>query len=177
MNLQLFAGEKTEPATPRRREEARKKGQVAKSGEVGTALIVLGAVLLLKALSPHIAKHLTELVHFYMENMWAWDGDSLGVQNMFLFGLTKLAIIVGPLLAGLLVIGFLSQVVQVGLKTSSEALLPKFSRINPIEGFKRIFSKRSLVEFFKSLAKISLVGYLVYRQVSNNLEWLPQIGL
>ncbi len=176
-NLQLFAGEKTEPATPRRREEARKKGQVAKSGEVGTALMVLTGVLLLNGFAPYIGKQLRETVHYFLENMSAWNGDVLGFQHMFLFALSKLALIVGPILLGFLLIGFVSQVMQVGFFATAEPLLPKFSRINPVEGFKRIFSKRALVEFAKSVAKVFLVGYLVYKQVLANLEWFPQISL
>ncbi|NMB01309.1 MAG: flagellar biosynthesis protein FlhB [Firmicutes bacterium] len=177
VNLQLFAGEKTEPATPKRREEARKKGQVAKSGEVGTALIVLTGILMLKALGPYIVKHLKETVHYFLQNMATWDGDTLGLHNLFLVALMKFGLIVGPIFLGFLVIAFLSQVMQVGFKASNEALMPKFSRINPIEGFKRIFSKRALVEFLKSVAKVSLVGYLVYKLVRGNLEWLPHLGL
>lgn len=177
MKLQLFSGEKTEPATPRRREEARKKGQVAKSGEVGTAFTVLAAFVMLNSFAPYMGRHLKEIVHYYLTNMSAWDGDALGFQEMFLFALMKLALIVGPILLGLLVIGVLGQVIQVGFHSSSEALMPKFSRINPMEGFKRIFSKRALVEFAKSVAKIFLVGYLVYTQVRQNLAWLPQISL
>ncbi len=177
MSLQLFAGEKTEPATPRRREEARKKGQVAKSGEVGTAFMVLAAFFFLNALGPYMGRQLKEMVQYYLENMASWNGDSLGFQQMFLVGLGKLGLIVGPVLLGFLVIGALSQVMQVGFHASGEALTPKFSRINPVEGFKRIFSRRALVEFVKSLAKVALVGYLVYRQVRHNLEWLPQISL
>lgn len=59
-NLQLFAGEKTEPATPRRREEARKKGQVAKSAEVSTAFLVLTGFLLLRGVGPFVARHLRD---------------------------------------------------------------------------------------------------------------------
>lgn len=176
-NLQLFAGEKTEPATPRRREEARKKGQVAKSAEIGTAFAVLTAFVLLNGLAPFMGNQLKETVQHFLQNIAAWDGDILGFQQMFIVAIMKLAIISGPVLLGLLVIGVLSQVLQVGFHASNEALAPKFSRINPIEGFKRIFSKRALVEFVKSLAKIFLVGYLVYRQVNQNLSWLSQVSL
>lgn len=177
MNLQLFAGEKTEPATPRRREEARKKGQVAKSGEVGTALMVLTAFMLLNALGPYMGTNLQETMQYFLQNMASWDGDIPGLQQMFTFALVRLALVVGPILGGLLLVAVLSQVMQVGFFASSEGLTPKFSRTNPVEGFKRIFSKRALAEFVKSLAKVSLVGYLVYRQVQSQLEWLPQISL
>lgn len=176
INLQLFAGEKTEPATPRRREEARKKGQVAKSGEVGTALTVLTGFLILNIFSSYIANQLKELVEYFLQNMASWNGDIPGLRSLFLFALLRLTMIVAPILLGFLLIGLISQVIQVGFMASGEALLPKFSRVNPIEGFKRIFSKRALMEFFKSVLKILLVGFLVYRQVRGNLEWLPELG-
>lgn len=177
MNLQLFSGEKTEPATPRRREEARKKGQVAKSAEVGTALMVLAGFLLLQALSSFMVNELKSTVHYFLENAASWDGDILGLRSMFLVAIMKLGIMVGPILLGLMLIGTISQVMQVGFMASGEALQPKFSRINPLEGFKRIFSKRALMDFLKSVAKITLVGYLVYGQVRGNLLWIPQLTL
>jgi len=177
MNLQFFAGEKTEPATPRRREEARKKGQVAKSGEVGTALMVLAAFLLVNALGQYMGRQLQETLQYFLENMAYWNGDIPGFQQMFLFGISKVGLTVAPLLLGFLLVGVLSQVMQVGFFMTGEGLTPKFSRINPIEGFKRIFSKRALVEFVKSLAKVALVAYLVYGQVRKNLDWLSQTSL
>lgn len=177
INLQLFAGEKTEPATPRRREEARKKGQVAKSAEIGTAIMVLSGFLLLHSLGPYVVGHLKETVHYFLQNMSTWEGDSSGLQALFLVALTQLAWIVGPILLTLLVLGVISQVIQVGFMASVEAIKPKFSRINPLEGFKRIFSKRALAEFSKSILKVGLVGYLVYVQVRKNLQWLRQLSL
>lgn len=177
INLQLFASEKTEPATPRRREEARKKGQVAKSGEVSTALMVLAGFLILHLMGPFMVGQMRETVHYFLGNLASWNGDILGLQTMFLTAGMKLALIMGPILLSLMTIGFLGQVLQVGFMLSGEALQPKFSRINPIEGFKRIFSKRAIMEFLKSILKVSLVGYLVYGQVRKNLQWLPELGL
>ncbi|HHY15241.1 MAG TPA: flagellar biosynthesis protein FlhB [Firmicutes bacterium] len=177
INLQLFAGEKTEPATPRRREEARRKGQVAKSAEVSTALIVLTAFLGLNILGPYLAGQLKETVHYFLENMALWQGDAAGFKALFLTALIRLALIVLPILLMFMLAGALSQVLQVGFLASGEALKPTFSRINPVEGLKRIFSKRAIMEFFKSVLKVGLIGYLVYTQVRANLNWLPELGM
>jgi flagellar biosynthetic protein FlhB len=177
INLQFFASEKTEPATPRRREEARKKGQVAKSVEVSTALIVLAAFLGLNLLGPYLTSQLKDTVHYFLANMAAWQGDAAGFKALFLVALVRLALIVGPIMLMFLLVGSLSQIVQVGFMTSGEGLKPNLARINPLEGFKRIFSKRAIVELFKSILKVGLIGYLVYTQVRGNLEWLPQLGL
>lgn len=176
-NLQLFAGEKTEPATPRRREEARKKGQVAKSAEVPTALLVLAGFLLLRALAPFVKENLVELVRHFLGHLPGWQGDFPGLHSLFLVALLKLGLVIAPILLGLWVVSLLSQVVQVGFMVTTEVLQPKFSRINPLEGFRRIFSKRALVEFLKSAAKVALVGYLVYNQIDANLQWLSQASL
>ncbi len=177
INLQLFAGEKTEPATPKRREEARKKGQVAKSAEVSTALMVLTAFVGLNMLGPYLAGQLKDTMHFFLENMNLWQGDAAGFKTLFFTALIRLALIILPILLMLLVVGALSQILQVGFLTSAEALKPSFSRINPVEGFKRIFSKRALMEFFKSVLKVGLIGYLVYTQVRGNLNWLPELAM
>jgi len=176
-NLQLFAGEKTEPATPRRREEARKKGQVAKSAEVSTALMILTGFLLLRALGPYAARHLREMIHFFLANLGEWQGDLPGLNSLLLVALLKLGLVVAPIMLVFVVVSLVSQVIQVGFMATPEVLQPKFSRINPLEGLKRIFSKRALVEFLKSVVKIALVGYLVYQQVRGNLGWLSQVGL
>lgn len=176
-NLQLFAGEKTEPATPRRREEARKKGQVAKSAEVSTAFLVLTGFLLLRGVGPFVARHLRETVQFFLANLHQWQGDLPGLGSLLLVGAAKFGLVVAPIFLAFFAISLLSQVIQVGFVVSSEVLQPKFSRINPLEGLRRIFSKRALVEFLKSAAKVALVGYLVYKQVAGNITWLRHAGL
>ena len=177
LDLQLFAGEKTEPATPRRREEARKKGQVAKSGEVGTAFLILVGFLTLSLLGSFLAANLQDLVRHFLQSLHHWNGDQKGLQAIFLVAFLKWAVIVGPILLSLLLTAFLAQAVQVGFLSSPEVLQPKLSRINPIEGFKRIFSKRALMEFFKSISKVSLVGYLVFSHIRNNLQRFPNLCL
>lgn len=177
VNLQLFAGEKTEPATPRRREEVRKKGQVAKSSEVSTAVIVLAGFLLTDALQPFFMQRSQALMSRFLNTAHEWDGSPSGLQALLLAALMDGVIIVLPVLAGLLVFAFASQVVQVGFMASGESIVPKLSRINPIEGFKRIFSKRAAVEFLKSLAKIGFVAFIVYQQLQRAAFWVPGLGL
>ena len=85
-NLQLFAGEKTEPATPRRREEERKKGQVAKSAEVSTAFLALTGCRLLRGVGPFLARHLRETGQVFLANMHQWLGDLPGLGRLGLVG-------------------------------------------------------------------------------------------
>lgn len=176
INLQLFAGEKTEPATPRRREEARKKGQVAKSGEVSIAVMVLVGFIVVEALGPFIAGEAKSLVVHFLQNLHEWDGTIGGLQEIFFTALRTGAIVVLPILVILAVFSFASQALQVGFMATPESIMPKFTRINPIEGLKRIFSKRAFVELIKSVFKISIVGYMVYKQLINAVPWLIGLG-
>jgi flagellar biosynthetic protein FlhB len=81
-------------------------------------------------------------------------------------GLVRLLLDIGaamaPMILGVLVIGFVSNVAQVGFKFSSKSLQVKGTRLNPLQGFVSMFSSRALVELAKSLAKISVIGYIIY---------------
>ena len=139
-NLQLFAGEKTEPATPRRREEARKKCQVTKSAEVSNALLVLTGFLLLRGVGTFVERHLRETVQLFLANLHQRLGDLPGLGSLLLVGAAKIGLVVAPIFLALFAISLLSQVTQVGFVASSEVLLPMFSRINALVGLRRIFS-------------------------------------
>ncbi len=173
INLQLFAGEKTESATPRKREESRKKGQVAKSGEVGTAALVLAGFLALRVFGPGMFWGTGQLLTHFLGTMAEFDGSLDMVYAMFLVIVRDVALLLLPLLGAVFLVALISQAIQVGLRVTLESVQPKFSRVNPLEGFKRIFSKRALVEFGKSLIKIFIVGYLAFLQVRSSLNWLP----
>lgn len=172
-NLQFFAkegmgGEKTEPATPKKLDEARKEGQVAKSREIANAMGILGLFLILKigvgnmgnqflSIFSKIYNQIPDIVTFWHGHMPQND-TKLIFQNMLL----DVVIIIAPVILIGFLIAFLSDVVQVGWKPTTKPLQPKGSKINPISGFKRIFSMNSLVELIKSVAKIGLIIYICY---------------
>ncbi len=172
-NLQLFSGEKTEPATPRKREEARKKGQVAKSGDIASAALVLTGFYTVSFLGVASFYRMGNLVQHFLSMAHEWDGGPDSAYAMFLHLLTEGIMVLLPFFGVVFLVALVSQAAQVGIMFTWETLMPKFSRINPLEGFKRIFSKRALIEFAKSLAKVSIIGYLAYRQVSNAISFLP----
>lgn len=172
-NLQFFAkegmgGEKTEPATEKKLSDARKEGQVAKSREIANAMGILGLFLVLKVwvgnmgnqfldLFPNMYNRIPDIVTFWNGHMPENDTKII-FQEMLLQSL----IIMAPLLVIGLLIAFISDVAQVGWKPTGKPLKPKGNKINPISGFKRIFSVNSLVELIKSLAKIGLIIYICY---------------
>lgn len=154
--------DKTEAATPRRRREARLEGQVARSAELSSALVLLACLLMLKLAGPGLASRLqgliiTSLTDFPRQDLVVGDVTSKLVRILLEVG-TAFA----PLIIGVAVIGFAGSAIQVGLVVSGKALQAKGERLNPIPGIGRMFSRRAMVEVAKSVAKVSVIGYIVY---------------
>jgi flagellar biosynthetic protein FlhB len=166
--------EKSEKATPKRRKEAREKGQFAKSMEVTSILILLGALgvfffsgswmfLKIKLITSHIFTHLGE--------MQIYDTES--TYNFLIMVLLNILLILSPLFMAVVVFGVLGNLAQVGFVFSGELLTPKFSKLNPISGLKRLVSIRSLVELIKSILKIGIVGIVAYLTVKKEMINIP----
>ena len=177
-DLQFFAaegqgGEKTEPATEKKLSDARKEGQVAKSREIANGLGLLTVFLVLKIWVGHmgyqfinvfsvIYGRIPEVVTFWHGNMPQQD-TAVAFRQMLL----QAIIIMAPILLLGLVVAFLSDVIQVGWKPTGKPLQPKLSKLNPLSGFKRIFSVNALVELIKSILKIGLITYICYNYLKD----------
>lgn len=180
MDLQLFAGtEKTEQATPRRREEARKKGQVAKSMELGVGVSLLGVFMFLNVMGPPTD---SALIHLMQRALSAWAREpqlEAGfLQETALVSAMVFLRLVLPVMGLALILGVLSQIGQVGFMLVGVGLKPEFSRINPMQGFKRIFSRRALLELGKACFKILIIGYVLYSTIRGRVaELVSMIGM
>lgn len=171
IDLQLFAeSEKTEEATPHRKQEARKKGQVAKSTDLNAALGLLVVMLVVFALKDYFLKYTLGFLDLILGN---WLAKPLSQENLRHLGAEMMGAyfsLMAPLFVAAVSIGILSNAGQVGLKISTESIKPKLSHLNPIQGFKRMFSRRALVELAKSLLKILIVGFISYKIIAGALE-------
>lgn len=162
LDLQLFGGDKTEKATPKKRQDARKKGQIAKSPEVSGAVVLLSALLSLSVFGGFMKERFVTLFLDVFQNRMEMPVTAENVIRMFNeYGL-QILILLAPLLGVTFVLALIANYAQVGFMASGEGLTPKFSKINPIKGFKNIFSMRSFVEFLKSVFKLLVIAYLVY---------------
>jgi flagellar biosynthetic protein FlhB len=176
LNLQLFADGKTEPATPRRREEARKKGQVAKSQELNIALILLGMSGLLAMSGKWALGQMTAFTKQVLGGGLAGVEFSLGgLQALQSQAVLCILTVAGPVMALALILGVFGQLLQVGFNVTFEPLKPQLARMNPMEGAKRIFSKRALVELLKACLKIGIVAYVAYAAARGDLGRLPAL--
>lgn len=158
MNLQFFAGEKTEQATPKKKQEAREKGQVAKSQEVGTALMMLAGFLFLLFMGQSMGLNLAKMMRGTFTEYLLWDVTVSNVKVIFQNFLWQSAVIVLPFLGVAVVIGVFSNYIQVGFLFTMEPLKMKLEKLDPIQGAKKLFSLRSLVELLKSILKIILTS-------------------
>ncbi|KXZ39784.1 flagellar biosynthetic protein FlhB [Alkalithermobacter thermoalcaliphilus JW-YL-7 = DSM 7308] len=178
INLQLFSEEKTEKATPRKRQEARKKGQVLQSREVTTSFTLLLSLVGLKLFGKYVFVSIYESLIFFQKNFMYSNFDTaqgyrIGVYILY-YILKGVFIIIFINFIG----SFLGAYIQVGNLFTTENLKFKFNRLNPIEGFKRLFSIRSLVEFLKSFLKLVVLGFVSYIYLKRNLNIiLNQINL
>jgi flagellar biosynthetic protein FlhB len=169
-------GEKTEPATPRRREEVRKKGQVAKSTDLTSSVVLMAAMLALYFLMPTLMRMLTELTRSYLENAATMRVDSAAATTLFIRATMQAGVFFMPFM---LIIGsaaMLANVAQVGFKLSDYPITPRMEKLNPMTGFKRMFSARALVEFVKSIMKLILVGLIAYLTIRGEFQRLVSLS-
>lgn len=168
-------GDKTEPATPKRREEARKKGQLAHSREIPSALVLLAALGVMFFTGSQMFQDLSGLMRSVFQ-----DVATLSLEEhsliLFLFQLLyQMLVILMPLMIVTMLAGIGANLLQVGFLFTAEPLKPKFSMLNPITGIKRLFSLRALAELAKSLLKIILVGGIAYLMLSNDVDQIPSL--
>ena len=154
--------EKTEQATPRRREEARQKGQVARSAELSSVAILMVGLLALWWLGASIYDRLSEIMIDSFTNGMSINLNPVSVIPYLMAWVWGYVGAVAPFI-GILAAGALTiNIAQVGILLTGKPLMPKGDRINPLSGVKRIVSRRGLVELVKSLFKVALVAVLTY---------------
>jgi len=168
--------ERTEQPTGKRITEARDKGQVAKSTEVSTAFLFLVTVLAFYFYIPSVAKQLAGLVRYYLGNLMLWNGSQESAVGLFNSGVVQLAILLLPILVVFMAIGLFSNIIQIGFHITGEPIIPKFSKLNPIAGFKNKFmSLRSLEQLVKSLLILLVFSLVAYRAVRRELPLFPPL--
>ncbi|WP_301169088.1 flagellar biosynthesis protein FlhB [Brevibacillus nitrificans] len=177
VDLQFFNGEKTEKATPKKKDDARKKGQVAKSQDLSPAIALTAFFFLLIMLGSSM---LTIFQNIMKESLITYTGWQLNEENLKIM-VSQLAFeaikIVGPVLGVSMLVAFTVNYMQVGWIISTEPLQMKLEKLNPIEGAKRIFSLRSIVELLKSLLKIGAGIYVAYSILWSTKDQVVQLSL
>ena len=165
-----FSGEKSEQATPRRREEARKKGQVAKSREIPSVLVLMTGLLVLFLIGRHLTISLANYTAQMLGRVGTLSITPSSVQALGQEMITFLLVALAPLLLAVLAMAVLANYIQVGSLFAVELLKPDFSKINIFKGLKRLFSIQSWMEMLKSLLKLVIIGYVAYSTIAGELK-------
>lgn len=179
-NLQFFAkdgpgGEKTEQPTAKKLEDARKEGQVAKSKEIANAFGLLALFLIMKIYVGNMGTGLIEcFAGVYNQipdaiKMYNGQIPVAAITSLIVSMMLKMMLIIAPILLVGVLVAIVCDVAQVKWKPTTKPLQPKFSKLNPVKGFGRIFSRNSLVELLKSIAKIAVVGYVAYSYLKDKI--------
>lgn len=164
--------EKTEEATPFKLEEARRKGMVAKSQEVGVVAGLIAVLLLVVGLGNRMAADVLQLCR---EMFFAAGAAQHEMMPVLLAGsgwLQRMLLILAPFVMLILAVGVAANILQTGPIFSTHPIKPDWNRLNPVTGFKKIFSKRILFELFKSIVKLIILGAILFWVISSDLDKL-----
>lgn len=164
------AGERTEDATAKRRNDFREKGQVAQSKEVHTAAIYTVLLLFWVFYLPVFFREFSTIIVLIFESIGEVILTPSRTMEYAYFLVKKLGLLLVPLFLLVAIIGFFSSFLQIGWLFTTKPFEPDISKFDPIKGLGRIFSKKSIVELIKSLCKIVLIGWVAYSTVVNNFE-------
>jgi flagellar biosynthetic protein FlhB len=159
--------EKTEQPSSKKLEDARKKGMVAKSIEVNSLVIVVTGLVTIFLLQSYIGQRMSSFTINIFNSLDTLPKKISLLPNMafdwYMFFFSVLA----PVMTAIVIAALASNIAQVGFKLSPEALAPKFSKLNPVNGIKRIFSSKSVVEIFKTLLKFFVIAFFTYLILSD----------
>lgn len=168
--------QKTEKATPKRRREAREKGNVLRSADVATALVMMGVFAGLKLLGGYAVDKAAAVMREWAVRAPAMSDEPMTVKlaaQALSEGVLGIAAIAAPIMAVGLMAALAANLLQVGFLFTPKALRPQLSRISPKEGFKRIFSVRSLAELLKAVLKIGALGWVAWGEYKVNMAIFP----
>lgn len=160
--------EKTEQPTSKRRKDARKEGNVFQSREVATVVILLGVFCVIRIMIPSIYGNARQYLYWLFDGVAKEPGDFLSYQLFLVTALTIMKCAL-PLLLTAWVLGIISHGTQTKFNVAFKALRPKFSKLNPLKGIKKLFSLKNVVELLKSMIKISLLLILLYQILRDDM--------
>ena len=166
--------ERTESATPRRRQKAREEGNVPRSVEVGTVAVLAAGLVSLAGLGGQMTDQAAGLLRHHFRNLHAFDLTEQSLVGYANHLASTTAGILVPFLALMVVVAMGAHLAQNGILLTVKPLAPKLDRISPLTGLKRIFSKRGLVDLAKSLVKLAIVsGIIVWAILGTPEKMLP----
>jgi flagellar biosynthesis protein FlhB len=167
--------EKTESATPKRREEARKKGTVARSRELPSVLVLLSSLGIFCLYGVAMVESLSEVMQRVFEECGTFQLQDASAYTFLLQVMQYLGIMVAPFFLANLVCGLMGNILQVGFFVSSESMTPQWSRLDPLSGMRKFVSLTSFVELVKAILKITVLAVIAWAMLHRELAALPSL--
>lgn len=168
---------KTEEATPKRLGDARKKGQIAKSQDLNSAVSFFIFTILASILAQYIYTNAyAYMKSYYSKDLFSMEITQGNIGNLLMENVIQFGLLVFPFMVIALLIGYIVNVVQVGFLNTTEPLKPDLKKLNPIEGFKNIVSMKSLFNLVKNLLKLGMVFYLTLKYLSKSSKVILNSG-
>ncbi|KGX88432.1 flagellar biosynthesis protein FlhB [Pontibacillus litoralis] len=162
LDLQFFSQEKTEKATPKKREDSRKKGQVAKSQDVNTAIMLFLMFTILWVVGGYLKESFLSIYEQSFSEYIHWDLTEQSLHQVMVEMTKRVAATLAPVMAIAIIAALVANYMQVGFLFTTKPIQMDLKKLDPIQGFKKIFAVRALVELLKSMLKIGFVGSVTF---------------
>lgn len=178
-------GDKTEEATGKKLGDARNKGQIAKSKDIGLAAGMIACTMVLLTISGFIASTLVNETISTLQGGILQDVSDISLKVIAINFIIKAGTCILPVAVPIMIFGIAASIAQSGFLFTTEPLKPSLGKLNPISGFKNMFSKKSLADLAKNIAVVTIISYMVYNYVMDNYDkilhitnvYLPTIGI
>lgn len=176
LNLQLFSQEKTEKATPKKRQDTRKKGQVAVSQELSGAVILLMTFSTMLMLGGFFKDRMFNMIRDTFRDRLLMNLSNENVISYFSYLFVQFLILMAPIFIICVLMGLIVNYMQVGFLFTGEPLKMQLNKLDPIKGFKNMFSMKALVQFLKSIFKLTIIGVIAYLSLWGERESILQLS-
>jgi flagellar biosynthetic protein FlhB len=168
--------ERTEKATGKRRQEARKKGQVAQSREIPSTLILMTALGFFYFAGSWMFWNISEFIGGIYQQLDTLRFNNVSDVNAFSVEIfNKVFWLLIPFFITILIAGLAGNISQVGFEMHTQPMQPKLSKINPLTGLKKLVSLKALVELGKSIVKLVVVGGIAYGLIKSDIQLFPAL--
>lgn len=176
VGFMLSMSDKTEEPTPKKKKDARKQGNIAKSAEVNKAMTFIAILVVIYMMSGSIISELQGFIVNILSGDFSMTMNDNTIRILMFKVMMSFMKIVLPISLIIMVFGILGSLIQTGLFFSMESLKPKFSKLNPLTGLKNMFSMKAIVNLIKSMVVICIMIYLGYSFMSKNFEGIIKSG-
>jgi flagellar biosynthetic protein FliR/FlhB len=175
--IMIFASDdKTEEATPRKKSDARKKGQIPKSKEVSMALTLLVSALVMLIWGGYVGSQAKSTMAAFLNSYLSTSLNYESLKGIAFITMWRLGAMLLPVVLPILIIGVMANLLQTRGLVTAQTLKPDFSKLNPINGFKRMFSMRAFMELFKDTVVIIIVGFIGYKFIKDNYTYIMTLS-